>query len=743
MRKSCVLFCFAVMVFLASALAQADLVQRLRFEGDLTDSVGSYDMGGTATGISYPSASTNGNHWEGDSAVAFDGATGRGWIPADANLNGSDFTLMYWMAPHAEHPSISSVLTGTDTFTFETMFSVPNGNTIWIHQWDATEHWTNTGYVATPGVWHHLAFAYESATNTLRFYANGQLAWEDTLPASANLAGSTFHHIASDNWGLNLYKGRMDDYRMYNEALSAEAIGEIIAPGGLVQRLEFDGNWNDSLYNQPIAPLNATTTLTMENRVGTGSLALRNSQDGGYIERKWGGVATTTFTQMYWVKIPSTVTNAGAARMTATPQYALETAFLNDWQFAFFNNDNGTEGWQYTGFAPERDKWYHLAWAYNGTTMTLLVNGSETWSQTQAVPINRSDDYWFHIGYANGPAEYFNGNIDDYRLYNRAVSGSEILAMYPPDGATPISPADGSLAVGPSASLQWESAALASEYHVYLSETSPLQPGDLLTTTAATQVVPGGLQAAKTYYWRVDALNAAGLTTGTEVSFSTVSEMPASDLLLHLTFDGHFADSSSYGNDASAMGDAQTTETAIVGAGCLLLDGNGDYLTVPYDASMEADSFSMMAWVNAEETSVTWFQRVWGHENYAFDASVHHDMTLFYPASTGWSGYRGVVPDGQWTHLAYLVDSSGTSQTVQVYVNGREAGSFVSDSGSTISRTNKMLAIGADYLGGGNYGGRIDDLRLYSRLLTPFELSLIANNPLPAAVPDRQWMFFD
>ncbi len=84
--------------------------------------------------------------------------------------------------------------------------------------------------------------------------------------------------------------------------------------------------------------------------------------------------------------------------------------------------------------------WYHLAGTYDGTTVTLYVNGKPFGYDlpfSQVLPMPNTD---FTIsGYRepdvnasdyNQIKDEINGKIDDVRLYNRALSASEILDIY-------------------------------------------------------------------------------------------------------------------------------------------------------------------------------------------------------------------------------------------------------------------------------------------------------------------------
>jgi hypothetical protein len=79
--------------------------------------------------------------------------------------------------------------------------------------------------------------------------------------------------------------------------------------------------------------------------------------------------------------------------------------------------------------------WTHLATTYNGTMQHLYVNGVRVASQPQVGPILASTAP-LRIGGNSVMGEYFQGRIDNVRIYNRALSASEIWI----DMNTPVVP---------------------------------------------------------------------------------------------------------------------------------------------------------------------------------------------------------------------------------------------------------------------------------------------------------------
>jgi len=72
------------------------------------------------------------------------------------------------------------------------------------------------------------------------------------------------------------------------------------------------------------------------------------------------------------------------------------------------------------------NQWNHIACVMNGTSVTLYMNGVPVSGTLSAMPTVQSSN--LTIGYSNLGGTYFNGKMDEVRIYNKALSQSEILA---------------------------------------------------------------------------------------------------------------------------------------------------------------------------------------------------------------------------------------------------------------------------------------------------------------------------
>lgn len=70
-------------------------------------------------------------------------------------------------------------------------------------------------------------------------------------------------------------------------------------------------------------------------------------------------------------------------------------------------------------------RWSHLAMTYDGTTVKLFIDGDEVATRpTTGSILTTADPLW--IGGSRPYGEYFQGLIDEVRVYNRALTPSEV-----------------------------------------------------------------------------------------------------------------------------------------------------------------------------------------------------------------------------------------------------------------------------------------------------------------------------
>jgi hypothetical protein len=114
----------------------------------------------------------------------------------------------------------------------------------------------------------------------------------------------------------------------------------------------------------------------------------------------------------------------------------------------------------------------------------------------------------------------FLGRLDEVRIYDRVLTADEIAALAKRPRSYAPSPADGALVESTFVALQWLPGGFAARHAVYVGASPDLGAADLAATQTDTTFVLTDLVQEKTYYWRVDDLEADGTVhTGDVWSF--------------------------------------------------------------------------------------------------------------------------------------------------------------------------------------------------------------------------------
>ena len=99
-----------------------------------------------------------------------------------------------------------------------------------------------------------------------------------------------------------------------------------------------------------------------------------------------------------------------------------------------FGTHNGTSYSEldYSGFDSSYiGKWTHLVATHNSSGVrNIYINGISVDNDNVGTGITAVGTANLFIGSAQGTSEYFNGTIDEVRIYNRALSPAEILFLY-------------------------------------------------------------------------------------------------------------------------------------------------------------------------------------------------------------------------------------------------------------------------------------------------------------------------
>jgi len=165
--------------------------------------------------------------------------------------------------------------------------------------------------------------------------------------------------------------------------------------------------------------------------------------------------------------------------------------------------------------------WHHIAITVSEQSRTMIlyldgnIVGSKTNCRNSVNDLGNTTNNW--LGRSQYADPYFNGSLDDFQIYDRVLSQSEIKKVANPEMAFVPIPADGSTISEPEVVLHWDTGIYAVSHDVYFGEIFD----DVNDATISTASIYKGRQSqnsypatgtmtvelGKTYYWRVDEVN--------------------------------------------------------------------------------------------------------------------------------------------------------------------------------------------------------------------------------------------
>ena len=310
--------------------------------------------------------------------------------------------------------------------------------------------------------WQHVLITKTGATNSPDIYVNGVLSnggvfSSGTTASSSNTKAFSIAKAKGADLASNLI-GSLDEVRVYNRALSSTEVTNLYNSGvakfktatanGLV------GHWklDDASGTKATDSSGSGNTGTLTNFALSGAVSnWINGKRGGaldfdgtndYID---AGTSATLkpadFTFSTWVKYDVLTNYMSIASTSADP-----AGYANGWVLEGRDSPYvlrlfvaGTAATNPTQI--QTGVWYHVVSKYvtSTNTKTLYVNGVAGTPVSSGSTLSYVSDNPFSIGaqrtgptsaYPNQTWYPFNGQIDESRLYNRALTDAEITTLY-------------------------------------------------------------------------------------------------------------------------------------------------------------------------------------------------------------------------------------------------------------------------------------------------------------------------
>lgn len=324
--------------------------------------------------------------------------------------------------------------------------------------------------------WHHAAFTYDgNGASGLNIYIDGVLS-NGTLPqntlSGSILSGEPLLIGAIPGGGGALpMKGLIDDVRVYNRVLSADEIKRLYKIGATL-KVNTSIN-NDSLKNGLVGywsfdgkdiagiPSTATSPGTVYDRSGQGNNGLYYNATGtspviGKIGQALNFDGTNDqiiVTNNSGLGITGNIAISAWVRRDQSNRYETILSKTNgsvwNYQFGFcsgsagdgctgqldklnFYSNAATPAFVNSTGTISDNNWHHVVASRSGSTMSFYIDGDSAGTASFSGSFNNNSfDIWIgNDGVSSPTAGTFDGLIDDVRVYNRALTPSEIQRLY-------------------------------------------------------------------------------------------------------------------------------------------------------------------------------------------------------------------------------------------------------------------------------------------------------------------------
>lgn len=393
------------------------------------------------------------------SALAFNGSSD--FISTSITTHPSSFTTEAWVntdVTDGTYDTIISKFTASPSYNGFFMRHA-NGN-IEAAVYNAGSGYTSTTTITANG-WNYWVMTFDGST--IRLYKDGIQVDSDAGTMGSN---STALVIGGNYGGASeRFDGKIDQVRYFTYTRTPAQIAWDYNRGKPVAHWKFDECQGGTAFDSSGNRFNGTITIGgtgTQSSVGTCATASTAWGNGATGKQNYslnfdgaddyvGSIASiptlTSFSVSAWAKPTGSSRGgvvdkfhlAGGAYAGFALSYGVNT--LN--KFSFLTGDGTNYSWQDTTTTYAVGSWYHVVGVYDGATKYLYVNGVLAATNSVQTYSHASENLAIGTNYANSLTSWpFTGQIDDVRVYNYALTATQIKTLYS-NGAVNFAPATG------------------------------------------------------------------------------------------------------------------------------------------------------------------------------------------------------------------------------------------------------------------------------------------------------------
>ena len=379
---------------------------------------------------------------------------GQQYVDSTLTVTSSALTVSVWFnaanLSNANPRLVANSHTDVDAKGFQLMFNSGGASGLFDVGNGTAEGRASWSQQLVAGTWYHYVGVYDGAT--VSAYLNGVQVATAAFAGGAIAAGTgpDINIARNPTYGDDYFIGAISDVRIYKRALSA---AEIMALYRAVTPPPPSGPAAEWTLTQ--ASVSGATVADASGNGNAGTVvngpltfgAMGANFNGQQYVDSTLTVTSSALTVSVWFNAAN-LSNANprlvANSHTDVDAKGFQLMFNGGGASGFFDVGNGTaEGRASWSQQLVAGTWYHYVGVYDGATVSAYLNGVQVATAAfagGAIAAGTGPD----INIARNPAyggDYFIGAISDVRIYKRALSAAEILALYqavtPPPPPTP------------------------------------------------------------------------------------------------------------------------------------------------------------------------------------------------------------------------------------------------------------------------------------------------------------------
>jgi hypothetical protein len=277
--------------------------------------------------------------------------------------------------------------------------------------------------------WYNIVITRDSATSTIKLYVDGSLvetntSWDGTLTSAASSPNGLGANVSSNTLH---FSGKIDQFRIFSKAISSSEVTTLYGENNTSTTKSttdiFDDGSGVALYEfekgaKDTGGVNGYIGAAGEFNGSSSYISSSNPFSGQSGNGQIYSISIWFKADSFSSQYPTLFKGRGTGE---TPPYV----WLNASQIRF-------HGYRYgdATVSLNTNQWYHLVVIENNGVISGYLDGTSITFGNQLIWNQTNGANLFIGGDPNSSSYYWDGKIDQVRIFNKALSSSEITTLY-------------------------------------------------------------------------------------------------------------------------------------------------------------------------------------------------------------------------------------------------------------------------------------------------------------------------